>query len=166
MPPKRVTQRRTRLEKHFTDVFSDVLAGLNQQEIARKYKVTPAAVSLFKTRNSEVIEQALKEVGYKTREAAIADKQYRIMEAQNDYNTIEEWLGEHGLSERTVRYDKDGNEIGETIRFRKDLVDARRQLRRDVAEELGQLPRPDQNINVKALMLVRQVEGEHLEELS
>ncbi len=30
---------------------------------------------------------------------------------------------------------------------------------KQVAEELGQLPRPDQNINVKALLLLREISG-------
>lgn len=148
MTPKRVTQRRTKLEKHFTDVFSDLMAGKSQTEIAAKYGTTQAAVSLFKTRNAEVLNQALAESAYAVRALDISDKTFRISEYSDLYSK--------------AKAEVDAAEASS------DRVSAIREARgslRAVAEELGALPRPDQNINIKALIAVRQVEGINLEDL-
>lgn len=165
MTTKRLTQRRTRLEKHFPEVFSDLVSGVTQPEIARKYGVDPSAVAYFKRRNAEALEKAMSEVVDYTRDVSIANKEWRIREAQGDYDKVIDWLTEHSMTERTVRWDKDGNEVGETIRIRKDALDLLKGYRREVAEELGQLPKADLNINLKAAVLVRQIEGNALEEL-
>lgn len=166
MTVARLTKRRNRLEKVHQQVLDDLIqSGLTQAEVAVKYKVTPAAISEFVKRHSvelltqtEAIEEAAKVY-------RITVKTERIADAQAEYDKLGEWLDEHGLTERAVRYDKDGNEVGETIRLRKDAIDARRQYRREVAEELGALPRPDQNINIKAAVLVRQLEGAQLDDI-
>lgn len=131
-----------------------------QRELAAKYGVSHTAIQMFKTRNLSALNAAMAEVTRYSADKAIADKVWRIAEAQRAHDDIEAWLAEYGLSERTVRYDRDGNEVGETIRFRKDVIDALRQLRRDVAEELGQLPKTGDTTINNLQVLIRQYNGE------
>lgn len=124
------------------------MAGMAQTEVAAKYGVTPAAVSYFKTRNAEVLNQAMAETAYRSREVAIADKTYRI-------------------SEYSELYNKAKSEI-DSAEESSDRISAIREARgslKAVAEELGALPRPDQNINIKAAVLVRQLEGSNPENI-
>lgn len=161
MTTARLTKRRNKLEKQ-TDAVLDALVidNLTQEQVAERFKVSAAAVSKFVARHSvelvaqqEAIQQAA--IAYR-----IAIKEERIAEAARDYDNISAWEAEHGLSERTVRYDRDGNEVGETIRFRRDLVDAKRAIRREVAEELGQLPKTSDTTINNNLVLIRQYNGE------
>lgn len=161
MPAKRATARRNRLERNYTAVFSDLVDGTQtQRAIAEKYGVTPMAVQKFVQRNTEALDQASREVARYSADKAIADKVWRISEAQRAHDEVDAWLAENGLSETTKRYDRDGNVVGETVRFRKDALDLQRQLRRDVAEELGQLPK-NADVTVNNLqVLIRQYNGE------
>lgn len=142
MTPKRVTQRRTRLEKHFSDVFADLVGSIPQPEIARKYGVTPAAVTLFKQRNAEALEQAMNEVTKYHADTAIANKEYRIGELSSLYEVARAEIA-----------------TAESHSDKAMMINTAAARLKQVAEELGQLPRPDQNINVKAMLLLREVSG-------
>lgn len=160
MTVARLTKRRNRLEKVHQQVLDDLIgSGLTQAEIAVKYKVAPASISDFVRRHSVELVRQTREIEERATVYRISQKEMRIADVQAEYDKVEAWIADNGLTERTVRYDKDGNEVGETIRLRKDALDTRRALRREVAEELGALPRPDQNINIKAMMLIREVGG-------
>lgn len=148
MPAKRLTQRRTRLEKNFTAVFSDMLSGMTQPEIAAKYGVGPSAVAHFKSRNAEALQQAMAETAYRSREVDIANKTYRISELGDLYGTAK---AEITTAESTTE--------------RLAAINTASARLRQVAEELGALPRPDQNINIKAAVLVRQLEGAQLDDI-
>lgn len=163
MTTKRVTQRRTKLEKNKPEVISMLVHGSNESQVAARYHVDPSAVTRFVQRHAVEIQGITEVIEANARENLIADKTWRITESQRQYTAVDEWLQEHGLSQRSVRYDKDGNEVGETISLRKDALDALRSYRREVAEELGALPRPDQNINVKAMMLIREIGGTEID---
>lgn len=165
MTVARRTKRRNRLEKQTQEVITDLLNGMTQAEVARKYAVATSSISDFAVRHAEEITSRAIAVERQAADYDISAKVWRIAQAQADYNRVSDWVDEHSLSERTVRYDKDGNEVGETVRLRKDALDTLRQYRREVAEELGALPRPDQNINIRALMAVRQVDGIDLDKL-
>lgn len=170
MTTKRVTQRRTKLEKHFSEVFTDCMAGMNLPEIAAKYGVDPSAVTRFKQRNAEALDQAMREVIDYSRQTAIADKQYRLM-VKDRLETLLEKVRqdranggtglETGLVAKTYRMIGSGlnAQIVEEYKVDTGLVAAIDSLHKSAAEELGQLPRPDQNVNVKAMLLVREIGG-------
>lgn len=176
MTPKRVTQRRTRLEKHFDTVFQDIVAGLSGAEIAVKYKVDPSAVTYFKRRNAEALDQAMREVTDYSKQTAIADKQYRLMvkdrlesllETVREARSRGETGEDTGLVTKTYKMIGSGESAKTVVEYRVDtaLVAAIDSLHKSAAEELGQLPRPDQNINIKQLLLVREIDGASIEEL-
>lgn len=165
MTVARLTKRRNRLEKVHQQVLDDLIgSGLTQAQIAVKYKVAPASISDFVRRHSEEIVRQTREIEERATVYRIAQKEMRIADVQAEYDKVEAWIDEHGLTERVVRWDKDGNEVGETIRLRKDALDTRRALRREVAEELGSLPKVDITLNVQN-NVVQLTWGEQVEPL-
>lgn len=142
MTAKRVTQRRTKLEKHFDTVFTDIMSGMPNTAIAQKYDVDKSAVTYFKQRNAEALDQAMKEVVRYSRAQDIANKDFRISELGSLYTVAKSEI-----------------DVAETTPDRLNAVKTAMGALRGVAEELGQLPRPDQNINVKAMLLVREIGG-------
>lgn len=146
MTAKRVTQRRTKLEKQFSDVFSDIMAGLPGTEIAAKYGVDRSAVAHFKRRNAEALNQAMVEVTNYSKQTDVANKEYRISELG----------GLYGVAKAEIQ-------TAESSTDRLNAVKTAMGALRGVAEELGQLPRPDQNINVKAMMLIREIGGTEID---
>lgn len=123
-------------------MFKDLVDGLNMTEMAAKYHVDHSAVVKFKQRNAEALEQAIAEVVDYSRKVAISDKTFRISELGGIYDNAK---SEYGSAEATT-----------------DRLAALREARstlRAVAEELGDLPKPDQNLNIRAQVLLRQVEG-------
>lgn len=147
---KPVFNTRSRLEKNFAAVFRDLADGrMTQVAIAAKYRVSQQAVSQFAERNRPALDQAKAETVDYTKQALVADKGYRISELGDIYSkTREEYEAAESTSDRLAA-----------------LKESRGTLRA-VSEELGQLPRPDQNINIKAALLIRQIEGSDLGELS
>lgn len=161
MPERRITARRNTLERRYPDVFNDLVQGKESlRALAAKYGVSHTALTKFKVRNAEALNAAMAEVTRYAAGLSIADKQYRLSRAQADFDAVTAWLQEHTLTERTVRYDRDGNEVGETIRLRKDALDMLRAYRREVAEELGQLPKTSDTTINNNLVLIRQYNGE------
>lgn len=95
------------------------------------------------------IEASITTYGY-------GNKSRRLKRLHDTAVEVGMWREEHGLSERTVRYDKDGNELGETVRFNKDVVAEERQVLHAIAEELGQLPRTGDNAT-GSIVLIREL---------
>lgn len=174
MTAKRVTQRRTRLEKNFSTVFQDVVAGMSQSAIAAKYGVRQQSVSEFIGRNRVALDQAMTEVTDYVKQVAIADKQYRLMVKDRLESLLEtvrvartngETGESTGLVTKTYKIIGTGKSAQLVEEYKVDtaLVAAIDSLHRSAAEELGQLPKADQNINVKAMLLIREVGGTDIE---
>ncbi len=149
---------------------------MTQADVARKYGTARTSVTEFVRRNSEALQQAMNEVVDYSKQTAIADKQYRLMvkdRLESLLETVRQARSRGETGESTGLVTKTYKIIGtgksaqmvEEYKIDTGLVAAIDSLHKSAAEELGQLPRPDQNINVKALLLVREIDGASLEEL-
>jgi hypothetical protein len=100
----------------------------------------------FQQRHAETINAQVSEVEERAEQYRIAHKVYRIGEHQELYDTSKASIAE-----------------AETTQDKLAAVKTALQALHSVAEELGQLPRPDQNINIKAMLLLREVGGTDVE---
>lgn len=177
MTVARITKRRTRLEKIAQEVIDDlVTGGLTQAEVAVKRKVSPNAVSEFVRRHSveivaqtRAIEEAATVYRIGVKEMRIADKNTlaQLLETVRQERAEGRTGLETGLVAKTYKMVGNGRnaQIVEEYKIDTALVSAIDQLHHSAAEELGQLPRPDQNINIKAAVLVRQIDGTNVEDI-
>jgi hypothetical protein len=150
------------------------MTSLNLTEIAAKYGVDHSAVVRFKQRNAEALDAAMRIATNNARVVAIANKEYRLG-VKDRLETLLEAVrvaranggtGEStGLVTKTYRMIGTGEnaQIKEEYKVDVGLVAAIDSLHKSAAEELGQLPRPDQNINIKAMLLLREVGGTDVE---
>ncbi len=130
------------------------------RRLSQSAAVTPPAVTQFADRHSADLDAMRAEIVRQVEDYAIAQKVNRIASLDALHGEIEEWLAEHTLTERSVRYDKDGNEVGETLRFRGDAVNALRGVLKDAADEMGQLPqRAGDTYNIDKAIIVREYSG-------
>ncbi len=130
---------RGRLERNKAKVLDALIAGQAGREIARQFKVTESAVRMFKQRHQDVLAPALAEVVKATVDVAVRDKEERIRrlaaiadKAQTAY-----------LSDEA------------RLRDMAPLMREERAAYRDIAEELGQLPKGDVNIDARTQVLIR-----------
>ncbi len=117
-------------------------AGKTQADVARIHKVSREAVSKFAERHAEELITRTEAIEAEAANYAIASKAWRIGEYDSLYATAK---AEIDLAEDTY---------GKVA-----AVKAASGALRAVAEELGALPRPDQNINVRAQLLIRELGG-------
>lgn len=141
-----------------------VVDGLTDNDIAKvistkRISVSQPAITQFRQRHVAAIEAKKAEAVQAVKDEWIADKQERIKRLAGLYQDVEDWQTENGISEVTISYDKDGAERGRTLKLNAALVNAKRGILSDVSDQLGQTPRPDQNLNIKAQVLVRQYVG-------
>lgn len=148
MTVARKTKRRNKLETVAVEAMADLMS-MTIPDAARKYGVTRQSMHQFAYRHAEELEELKQKVVERAETFEIEQKHYRLGETQELYTRAK---AEIDLAEDT--YSKVA------------AIKTANGLLRYAAEELGQLPRPDQNINVKAMMLIRQVEGADIEELS
>ncbi len=137
MTVKRLTKRRTTLEKQQATVVSDLLTGLKPVEVAAKYKVSRSAVTQFIERHRQEITALELEADRTILTYAIAHRPYRIAQLDSIFHETTQWLADQGYSEKTQRFDRDGNVVGETTRFRSDALAQLRGLLDDAAKEMG-----------------------------
>lgn len=161
-------------------VVSYMLDGMSDGEIAaalaeKRITVTRQAVHAFRKRHADELMPAVAEVERQITDAAIADKVRRILDADADYHRLGSVIEARAAD---MRYDEPGYRSGvmvhqlkqigsgrnaETVdEYKVDiaLIAERRALRRAVAEELAQLPRPEINVtNDNRQIIVRYVEG-------
>jgi hypothetical protein len=160
-------QRRHRhiLQANRPEVVAVLATGTQPADVARLYNVAVSTVTRFAEKYAEPIAAMRAEVIRQVEDYAIAHKVNRVAALDKLYTDIDAWIEEHSLTERTVRWDEDGNEVGEVLRFRSDAVNALRGVLKDAATELGQLPRPDNNTTVNVGILVRQLAGYNPEDI-
>ena len=173
MTTPRATARRTSLEKHREEVIALLLTGWKPEEIATKYRVNPSSLTKFQRRHADKLSSLRAEVERRVEDAAIASKVRRILDADADYHLLGDVIT---ARQKDERYDEPGYSTGlmahslkaigggdnmsivDEFKVDTAMVAERRALRRSVAEELAQLPRPDINIQ-QNIVLIRQVIG-------
>lgn len=146
MTARRITGRRHKLEKQRIDVLDMLTSGKTQAEVARITKVSREAVSKFVERHASELIARTEAIEADAANYAISSKVWRIGEYDDLYARAK---AEIDLAEDTY---------GKVA-----AVKAASGALRAVAEELGALPRPDQNINIKAMMLIREVGGTEID---
>ncbi len=176
MTVARSTLRRTSLEKHKGEVIALLLTGMKPGEIATKYKVHPSALTKFMRRHEDRLVTLRDKVTAQVEDYAIAAKVNRV--ATNDLlkNLLDQVREarqnggtgiETGLVVRTYKAlgSGDNMQIVEEYSIDPALLAAVDRLHRSTAEELGQLPRPEQNVNLRAQVLIREIAGFDPEQL-
>ncbi len=121
-------------------------------EVAAKYDVSRSAVTQFIERHSPVITALQVEAERQVQDYAIASKVWRVKELDSLYNDVSQWIAEHGFTETSVRYDRDGNEVGRTERLRADALAQVRGLLDDAAKELGHRVTKGDTTNIAAVV--------------
>mgnify|MGYP001575296611 CR=1 FL=1 len=122
--------------------------------------VSAQAVSQWRKRNADVIEEARARAEGLVLDVAIRDKVERVRRLAGLYDGMQDIVTTRGLMASEPKWigsDKVGREV-ELQRFDAALVKEMRGTLRDVAEELGQVPRPDVSVQ-QTLVLIRQVIG-------
>ena len=148
MTTARLTKRRTTLEKHRSEVLDMLLDGAKPADIAKRHKVSIEAVMKFQQRHAETINTQVAAAEEKADIHRVSRKAYRIGEMQGLYDT----------SKAEINLAEDTSGKVAAIKTALSILHA-------AAEELGQLPRPDQNINLRAQVLIRELKGANPEEL-
>ena len=157
------------------DVEAWILEGVTDAEIARRVGVHRSAIGYFRKRHAAELASHIAAVERRIEDAAIADKVQRILDADSDYQRLGQVIAARASD---TRYEEPGYKTGTMVHqyrmvgggknarlvdeYKVDaaLIAERRALRRQVAEELDQLPRSTTNVNIDARsIVVRYVEG-------
>lgn len=153
------------------------LTTMSQAEVARKYGVARSSVSDFAIRYKADIASLQVRTAEATEEYRIADKAYRTSVRDgllHDLLAVKESRKnggtgiETGLVVRQLKSIGSGRdaEIVEEYKLDPALIELVDKLGRSTAEELGQLPKGDTNIQVNIPVLIRRYEGIDPEELA
>lgn len=133
------------LEKRQALVIARLSTGHTQAEVAREFGATTGAVAMFVARHSDEIDAMTAAYNAKLTETTfdteIEQKGYRIREYGEIYNDSKNAALAAEATDKAV------------------LHGTAMKALRSVAEETGQLPKTDQNINVRQQVLLRIVEG-------
>lgn len=145
-------------------VIGFVVSGMTDLEVSRaistkRRSVSQPAITQFRQRHAAEIEAAKAALVEATRHHWIADQQQRIEKLEQLFDDVQSYQDENGLSEVTIGYDDQGGERSRTVRFAGAIVAAKRGILSDVSDELGQKVKPDQNVNLRAQVLIRGVTG-------
>jgi len=149
MTTRRVTARRTSLEKHQDEVIALLLTGSTAPEIAAKYKVQRESVWRFMKRHEDRLAALQQAVTKQVEDYAIAHQVNRVAELQFLYDLTRNEVDEFGVTivERRIETQGKGDDAIETVietrDYRASLVKEARGLLHQAAEELGQLPKGD-----------------------
>lgn len=155
-PQRRSTNRRGVLERNAPEIVAILATGEQPSEVARLYGVDRSAITHFEDRHEADIAAMSAEVRRQVEDFAIASKVERIATLQRLADDVTAYLDDRGLMERTVTTTKDGATI-ERERFAREVAAELRAILKDAADELGQIPRPSDQINVNVAVGVQLV---------
>jgi len=152
-------------------VIALILEGKTDTDIAtavssRGHVLSRQAVTSFRKRHAGELASAVQAVEQAIVNVAIKDKEERIRKLARIYERCEEFVEQNGVMVTEVEYRNDGETTIETRRFQTGLVREMRGILKDVAEELGQIPRADTAaVAVAVQVIVREVHGSGQREL-
>ncbi len=129
-----------------------IASGGTSSEVAPRFKATRESVWAFKRRHAKELADLETADLDQIKATMQAHKENRIAELDALYAGALAWLEEHGYSERVERFDRQGNLVGATTRFRADAVNALRGLLADIAEELGERKTTGDTTNIAAVV--------------
>jgi hypothetical protein len=148
-------------------VLELLLDGQTPRQIAaaistKRATVSHQAITKFRDRHAAThIEPVVKEVERQVSDYAIASKVNRVAELQHLYDLTRAEVDAYGITIVETRTETRGDTetVYVTRDYRSGLVKEARGILDQVSEELGQKPKADQNINLRAQVIVRQVKG-------
>lgn len=166
MTTPRVTSRRTALEKHREEVIALLLTGSKPVEIATKYKVSRSSLTKFMVRHVDKLTALRTEIQKRSEDYLVADKVARIAAKDQRWALLEQVRRERaaggtglesGLVVKTYKMVGSGKNAVMVEEYKIDpgLLDGFDRIERGAAEELGQIPKADQNVNLRAQVLIR-----------
>lgn len=138
----------TPLEDDAEGVISMLIERRTLADIARHYGTTANGVWLFKERHAAEIESARALVAKSVTDYAIADKAERIAGLQAIADQLTTEIATNGAIDRNAVTGQRSTPVVRELRA----------TYRDAAEQLGQLPRPEVNVQ-NNIVLIRQVSG-------
>ncbi len=143
---RRVVLERPRVRAR---VIAMLVEGRGNREIAAAVGVTHQALTGFRRRHRDEIEALAARVREAVADVTIADKALRIRKLTEHFGRIEGLIAEGRLIARDVKIVGVGDyqERIEIERFEAALEKAYRATLHDVAQELGELPKPEVNID-------------------
>ncbi len=152
MTAPRLTKRRNTLEKRKVSVLTMLAAGATNPEVAAKYKVARHSVWDFSRRHAESLQALRSEVDAGILANYTAHKGNRVAELDSLYNRSVQFLEEQGFSEKITRYNRDGEVISETERYRADTIAQLRGILDDIATEVGERVTKGDTTNIAAVV--------------
>lgn len=170
MTKPKLTLRRTKLEKAKGDVLADLIEGMRASDVARKYGVARQSVFDFQERHKAELIQRKAELDTAVEDLAVTNKAQRLAAINDRWLKLRQLID---IRARDDRYTEPGYETGLMVRSLKGIgknvfsqyeVDTGllaeiRQIEHEAAEAMGQIPKADQNVNIRALFAVRQIDG-------
>jgi hypothetical protein len=156
----RLTKRRNVLERNYDKVIALVLEGASDHEIARQVKCAPRSVGAFKTRHKAELTRLSDELNDKVANYTISNIVNRIADAQlrRDLLVAVAEARAKGLTgeetgivmvEERVYGSGPGSTTVKAYRVDTAFLAEWRQNDKHVAEQLGQLPKPEMNFDLR-----------------
>ncbi len=127
-----------KLKRNEAVVLGLLMSNLETSEIARRFEVSETAVRAFRRRHADVLIPAKQEVVKVIADIAIRDKEERIRRLAAIANEA-----------RSMRENNDELRPRDSAAMMRE----ERAAYRDVAEELGQLPKGDVNVDARQIII-------------
>ncbi len=153
------------LEAAHAQILEWYLAGENPPAIAKRLGCSRQAVNKYLKKHEAEFKPAVQALVDAVVSNWLSDKTQRLNRLATMFDELREVVNDHGymVTEESIIEEGEGVSLKRTIdrtnKFNGALPQQLRGILSDAAAELGQIPRPDQNINLKAQVLYRQIVG-------
>lgn len=143
--------RKGGLDRRAAEIVAWHVEGKSDAEIAalvstKRRSYTRQAITQVRKRHAAEIAALQSKVGVAVEDKTIRVKAQRISNYDVAVKKIMEWIETHGLVSETQTVGEDGEQITD-YRFNRGIVSALVDAQKAVAGELGELPKPEININ-------------------
>jgi len=177
MTARRLTSRRNVLDNRKDEVIAALVSGDSYSVAADRFGVSKAAIAYFVVRHEVALRTMREKVALAVEDYAIATKVNRIAAMDDRWQRIrsvidqraadgaKHWADVPGMDTGIVVHQvkqigagKNATMIDEFVVDTGTMAEARA-IEKAAADELGQIPRPDNNTTVNVGILVRQLSG-------
>lgn len=152
-----ITQPQDKLERRKRAVIEMHVRGALPSQIAKHFEVDYSAVRAFLQRHQDEIEKLQDQLADALNNLWITDKRERVAVYQDMADGVMRWVDKNGITIKTYRYNALGLPYEYDERFDPQPANALQKVMRATAEELGQLPKEQTQVNVG--VFIRQVAG-------